>query len=216
MFTILFCIGIIVGMHCARLKQPASINKDSTEITQLLEKIWSRKPDPLNRAEPLIYCAVMDKCCEDKDRVEAISLMNQYSINSDGDRFLQIMQGCMNSSNSKKEDHVCSSVVKSKFSTEAIFNDNNVRIYMDIINHRVTGLNQFVDEISSTCNNKELHAFICLSNNKLMQKCIVKVLQKTYDGDYKNYQTNIEGLKEMMISANEQISEELSIDRNHD
>ena len=200
MFTILFCIGIIVGINCARLKQPASINKDSTEIAQLLEKIWSKKPDVLNYADPIIYCAIIDKCCEDKDRVEAASLMN-----SDGTRFEQIMQGCMNSSNSKKADHACSSVVKSPVSTETLFNDKNVQKYMNITN-RSTGLNKMVDEMSSACNSEELHAFMCLSNTKLMQKCIVKVLQENYDSDYKNYQTNIKALKEMMISANEHLS----------
>jgi hypothetical protein len=148
----------------------------------------------------------MDKCCEDKDRVEAVSLIGQYTIRTDGDRFVQIMQTCMNLSTSNKADHVCSSIVKSIVPTEIVFKDSNARKYFNIIDHHGTVLNDFIDRMHLACNSEELHAFICLSNKKLMQKCINKVLQKIYNDDYKNYQKIIENTKQVMIAANQQIS----------
>ncbi len=214
MFAILFCFAIVVGINGAWLKQPASINKDAVELTQLLEKLWSLKPDILNRLKPFVYCEIMDKCCEDKDRVEAISIMSQYIINTDDGRFEQIMQTCMNSSTSNMPDHVCSSIVKSIVSIETVYRDSNVRKYLDIIDRHGIGLSGIIDQIQLTCNSEEFHAFACLSNKKLMEKCANKVLQKIYNLDYKNYQKIIENAKQLMTEVNQQISTALTKDTN--
>ncbi len=207
MFVILVYITFVVDINGAWLKQPTSINNDAVELTQLSEKSWSLKPAIIMRAEPFIYCQVIDKCCEDEDRVEAVSLMHQRIQHAEEDRFVKLMHMCMNSSTSNKENQKCSSVVQSMISPETLFKDSDVRKYFSLIDHHNKELEHYFDLFPSSCNSEEVHAFTCLSNKKLIKKCVSKVLQNIYNNDYKNYQKTIVNIKKMLIILNQQLSE---------
>jgi hypothetical protein len=102
----LFSIIFVVDIHEAFLKTPASINKDAIEMAQLAEKLWSFKPDILNHARNLTYCPIIDQCCDEEDRSEAISLMNPFEYRALTDDLENVMERCMNTTKSNKKKTV--------------------------------------------------------------------------------------------------------------
>jgi len=208
-FDTLFCIIFVISINGVWLKPPASIDTDAIELTQLMEKFWSLKPIIFKRTRPWVYCQVIDKCCEDEDRSEAVSLISQYLDGTNRYRFIEVIITCMSSSTLNKADQLCSSIFESIIPARITYQNSDVKKYIRIIRKYKKELDNIFDQILSTCNSEEVHAFFCLSNKKLMETCVVKILQKLYDDDDddKNDQDFIVNTKQLLIDLNQQLSE---------
>jgi hypothetical protein len=205
-FISLFCISFFVDINGASIEQTVSINEDAIEIGELTEKLWSLKPAVLNNRKPLIYCQIIDKCCNDEDRDEAISLMSQFMDGTGKTRFVQIINTCMHSTNSNEGNQLCQTVVQSIIPSRIPYQNSNVEKYFDILSRSNRQLGGFFNHIISSCNSEELHALFCLSNKKLVENCAGKILQKIYDDDYENYQTIMLNTKRVLTDLNQQLS----------
>jgi len=201
----LFCIIFVVDVRGASLKTPASIDKDAIETARLVEQLWSFKPAILKRTKPLIYCQIIDQCCEDEDRLKGISLMNPLMSNNGVDSFENVMERCMNTTTSNKENQQCPVTIKSIIPSWTIFRNLDVKKYMDIVKKYMNKLEKVFEDTTFVCNSEEIHAFTCLSNTKLVESCAGKILQELYDYDYKNYQNNIKYIKQTLIDANQEL-----------
>lgn len=203
--TLLYII-FVVGINGAWLKESGSTNEDAIELTELIVKLWSLKPDVMKRARPLVYCRIINECCDDEERSEAISLMGQVIHGTPEYHFAEIMLTCINSTTANQANELCSSIVDSIISMRMASKYSNMKKYFDITNKYDKELNNLVNYILSTCNSEEIHAFFCLSNKKLMEICSGRVLQTIYDDDYKNYQETITNTKQILINLNQQLS----------
>jgi hypothetical protein len=196
----LFCITFIVVVHGASRKTPASIDKDAIEMAQLVEKLWSFKPAIIKRAKPLVYCQVIDHCCEEEDRSKAISLMD---LSMDENDFKNVMERCMNTTTSNQENQLCLTVLNSIVPEWTTYMSSDVRNYTDTVDKYMYKL-QF--NIPFACNSEEIHAFICSSNTKLVGSCARKTLEEIYDYNYKNYGKTIKYIKQTLMDANQELS----------
>ncbi len=206
MFAILFCIGIVVGINGAWLKQPASINQDAVELAQLTQKCWSLAPTVMKKARPLVYCRIIDQCCDDEDRTEAVSLFGQFIVGTDEGRFAQIMEKCMNSTNSNKGNQLCSSIVQSIIQPYIFHKHPDVKRFFNILDQYDKPISIVFDPIGSVCNSEETHSLICSSKITFAEKCISKALRKTYDDNSRDYQKNILDTKQAFTTINQQLS----------
>lgn len=205
-FVTLFCISFFIGINGASIEQPVSMNEDAIEIAELTEKLWSLKPAVLNNRRPLIYCQIIDKCCGDEDREEAISIMSQFMDGTGKNRFVQIMDKCMHSTDSTETNQLCPAVVQSFIPSRIAYRRSTIEKYFDILSRYNRQLGDFYDHITSSCNSEELHALFCLSNKKLVERCTDKILQKIYDNNYENYETITMNTKRVLTDINQQIS----------
>jgi len=203
----LFCIIFVVGAHGAAHKTPTSIDKDATELAQLAEKIWSFKPAILKRLKPLAYCQVIDQCCENEQRSEAISLFDQVMSNIYPDRLENLMEECVDTTTSNKEKQLCPGIIESIRPWWIIGRNPDAKKYRNIFMNYLMNITGF-DNIKGDCNSEEIHAFVCSSNTKLVKSCAGKILQEIYDNDYKNYPKTIKSLKQLLINANQELSKE--------
>jgi hypothetical protein len=206
MFVGLFCISFIIGINGASIEQAVSINERAIEIAELVQKVWALKPAALNYRKPLVYCQVIDKCCTDEDRTEAISLLSQFMDGTGKARFDQVMDTCMHSTDSSETNPSCSAVVKSMAPSRISYRRSSVEKYFDILSRFNQQLTGFFENVMSSCTSEELHALFCLSNKELVESCTGKILQKIYDDDYENYQTITEDTKRALMDLNQQIS----------
>jgi hypothetical protein len=206
MFAILFCIGIVVGINGAWLKQPASINQDAVELAQLTQTFWSLAPAAMKRAKPLVYCQIIDQCCNDEDRTEAVSLIGQSIDGTDEGRFVQTMQKCMNSTNSNEGNQLCPSIVQS-ISQSYIFRKHpDVKKFFNILDQYDKPIAIVFDPVGSVCNSEEIHSLICSSKITFAEKCISKALRKIYDNKSHDYQKNVLDAKQAFTTINQQLS----------
>jgi hypothetical protein len=202
----LFCIIFVVGINGAWLKQLTSIDEDANELAQLAEEFWSLKPAILKRAKPFVYCQIIDQCCNDEDRSEAVSLMGQYIYGSDGYQFAELMLTCMNPTASNKSNKLCLSTVESIVSLRTIYQNPDVKKYISITRNYEKELISIHNYVLSTCNSEEIQAYFCLSNKKLVETCSGKILQKIYDNVYTNYEEFVADTKQALIDINQQLS----------
>ncbi len=203
----LFCIIFVVGINGAWLKPLTSIDEDAIAITQLLEKFWSLKPAILKNTRPLVYCQIIDQCCEDEDRSKAISLMSQYIDGTDRYSFTEVMYTCINLTASNKADESCSSILTSVVPPRIAYSNSDVKKYFDIISKYVKELDHYFYDITLTCNSEETHAVLCSSDRKLIEICTGKILQKIYDDNDKNYQAIMMNTKRVLIDLHQQLFE---------
>ncbi|CAF3895380.1 unnamed protein product [Rotaria sp. Silwood1] len=56
------------------VKRQAFINKDAIQMAGLVARCWSLKSDGLSKKGSFAYCNVIEKCCSDEHRSQAISL----------------------------------------------------------------------------------------------------------------------------------------------
>ena len=209
-FVALFAIICMVGIEGASRKTPASINKDAIKLAQLAEKIWSLKPAILKQGRPLIYCEVMNKCCEEEDRSKAISFLDA-SNDLDFDGFENVMKQCMNTTTSNKGNQLCTAVIESIVPPWIIYRNANMGTYMGTMNRYIDIIDKYVknldksDEWALVCNGEEMHALLCLSNTKLVESCVGKMLQQLFDSDYKNYEKTIKDMKQILTKANQDL-----------
>jgi hypothetical protein len=204
----LIFINFVGDINGALLKSPASIDEDAVELAQLIQKLWSFRPALLQRTKPVVYCEFIDECCATEDRLEAISLIGQYSSSYARYHFNQIMATCMNSTRLQRENPFCSSFSGSIISQRMAYQNADVKKYIDVIdNHEKDFLKMFF-RITSTCNGEQMHALLCSTNKKLIQTCAGKLLQDIYDrNDYKNYQEIARKTNKGLVHIIQELSE---------
>ncbi len=195
------------GINGASLKHPVSIDENAIELTQLTEKFWSLKPDILKRTKPVVYCQIIDQCCDGEDRLEAVSLISQYIDGTDKYSLAEVLLTCMNSTTANKADQLCSSIIESIIPLRIMYQNSDVQKYINITSKYDKLLNNILDYILSTCNSEEIYALLCLSNEKLVEKCTGKILQKIYDDHYESYEAVMVYTKQVLIDLNQQLSE---------
>jgi hypothetical protein len=211
---VFFCIIFVVGINGAWIKQPASIDENAVELTQLTEKFWSLKPTIFKRTKPVVYCQIIDQCCDDEDRLEAVSLMSQYIDGTDRYSFAEVLLTCMNSTTAHEENQLCSSIIESIIPLRITYQNSDVQKYIHITNKYDKLLDNLLDYILSTCNSEEIYALLCLSNEKLVKTCAGRILQNIYDDHYKSYEAVVMYTKQVLIDLNQQLSEALITNTN--
>lgn len=204
---VLLCIIFVNEINGVSLRQWISIDEDTIELTELIGKFWSLKPNTLKRTKPLIYCRMIDTCCDEEDRLEAISSMSDF-IHGNGEiYFAEIMLTCLNSTVSNHPDSLCSSVVDSILSLRMASKYSDVKKYLDITSKYDKDIKNLINSILSTCNNEEIHSFFCLSQKKLMETCMNKVLQRIYNDNHVTYEDIIINTKQILFNLNQQLSQ---------
>jgi hypothetical protein len=204
---VFFCIADISGTS---LKPSTSIDKHATELAELIIETWSYRPALLRRTKPEVFCSIIDECCENEDRVEAISLIGLYSYGFARYHLNKVMKTCMNSTSSTKGKQYCSSFQEIIISQRTAYEDSVVKQYIDIIDSYEKDLLKMYFRISSSCNSQQIHALVCSSNPKLVEKCAEKMLHEIYDHhDYKNSQEIAMKIKQVLIELNQKLSEKL-------
>ena len=205
---VFFCINFVAGINVASLKPSTSIDKHATELAELIIETWSYRPALLRRTKPEVFCPIIDECCEDEDRLEAISLFGRYSYGFSRYYLNKIMETCMNTTSSIKGKQYCSSFQERIISQRIAYEDSVVKQYMDIIDFYEKDLLKMHYRISSSCNSQQIHALVCSSNPKLVEKCTEKMLHEIYDHhDYKNSQKIAMKIKQVLIELNQKLSE---------
>lgn len=200
----LFCIIFVVDVYGASRKISTSIDKDVIEITRRAEKLWSLKPAIFKRAKPMVYCQIMDQCCDTQDRLQAVSLLLENIFGTDGNRFVNIVETCMNTTTFNKENQLCSATVKSIVSPWMISQNLDAAKYMGIMYKFMNIFKEF-NYITFSCNSEEIHALFCLSSTKLVESCAGKMLQKIYDYDQKSYGKTIKRIKQIFINTEQEL-----------
>ena len=141
----------------------------------------------MKRKDQFLSCELIDICCKARNRTKAISLIGKAWENSSGRLADRIMEICVNSSTSSKVHRKCSAISKCKLFEETVGKDSAVREYTETINdsESISPINSVI--LGGRCSVKQLHAFTCSSNTKLVEECVRRILQKAYDKN-KNYQ----------------------------
>ncbi|CAF5105272.1 unnamed protein product, partial [Rotaria sp. Silwood1] len=185
-FASLSCIIFAISIHGTTVKRQAFINKDAIQMAGLVEKCWSLKPDGLSKKGPLAYCNVIEKCCSNEHRSQAISISASILKLNDDDAALSefIDTKCINSTTFDNENQWCSSfrlLVNDNILSERDVEDPDVEKYRTELQKYAQEASELLENALSTCTGEELYSFMCLSNKNLMKTCAGKLLQKLYD-----------------------------------
>ncbi len=206
MFFILFYFAIVVGINSAWVEQPVSINQDAVELARLAQQFWSLTPAIMKRAEPLVYCQIIDHCCSDEDRTEAVSIIGRSIFGTDKGRFEQIMEKCMNSTSSNKGNQLCSSIVQSIIPSHIFDTHPDMEKYFNIIDQHNNAINTVFSPMISVCKSEEIHSVVCSSKMTLVESCMSKALRNVFDDNFYDYQQNVLDAKETFTAMNQQLS----------
>ncbi|CAF0829027.1 unnamed protein product [Adineta steineri] len=190
------CISYING---ASFQLPTTIDNDATEFADLLEKFWNSKPGEINKVQPFIYCKVLETCCEEKQREEAIPLFFP-AFSGDKNRFLEIVGSCINSTEQNGGDKWCRTYSQEIISPWDLQSNLQVEQFEQLLDKFDKKVNIFDVSTTELCDDEEKYAFMCQSNKKLIQRCIHKLLRNTIKRfGYKSYKKLVMENKQAII-----------------
>ncbi|CAF3875015.1 unnamed protein product [Adineta steineri] len=198
----------ISSINGASLQLSTSIDSDAVELSNLVEKFWSSKPAEINKVQPFIYCKVLDTCCEEKQRQEAIPLFFTASFDiDDRNRFQEIVGSCVNSTEQNGRDKWCQTYSQEMISPWDLRSNSKVIQFGQLLMKFDKKITIFDMGTTEVCDDEEKYAFMCQSNKKSIQKCVGKLLQNAIKRfDHKTYEELVMENKQALIDINEEWS----------
>ncbi|CAF1180142.1 unnamed protein product [Adineta steineri] len=203
---ILSYVVFISYINGASSRSRTSVKRDAIELADLYGKFWASKPAVFNKVEPFIYCRVLETCCEEKQRQEAIPLSFFTSFGTDDrDRFLEIVGSCVNSTEQNGGDKWCQTYSQEVISSEDLRSNAHATQFAQLAMPFLQKLSRFEAGASDSCDNEEKYAMMCLSNKKLTQRCVHKTLKDLIKQfGYKSYKKLLTENKQALIDISQQ------------
>ncbi|CAF4598591.1 unnamed protein product [Rotaria sp. Silwood2] len=182
------------------------ISTDVKELSSLLEKFWSFISNTILK-ETKQKCQALAKCCSSKDYSKALSLM---AVNFSIDPLPVMFSACLGSLDPSHLAKTCPSALK--FEPDSDTDDDNSNPFIAQLNKSREPIRDILQNIARVCKSHEAYSYICLSNKKLLQTCVKKILQKQLNtngmksykelkNNYKNAFNSINILMEMVKSV---------------
>ncbi|CAF1394375.1 unnamed protein product [Adineta steineri] len=196
------------SINGASLQLSTSIDSDAVELSNLVEKFWSSKPAEINKVQPFIYCKVLDTCCEEKQRQEAIPLFFTASFDiDDRNRFLETVGSCVNSTEQNGGDKWCQTYSQEMISPWNLRSNPQAVQFKQVMMKLLEKLENIDPNAPDICDDEEKYAFMCLTNKKLTQRCVHKMLKDLIKRlGYKSFEELVMKYKQALIDINQEWS----------
>ena len=122
-------------------------------------------------------CKILSKCCAGKSYQAALSSLAENFINNPYDA---ARTTCLQSIDSDESNEICSEAVESD---ETLFEQTKEEkeiseLYLNVRKAHDKELQQSTVHLGNICNPKEVHAYLCMLNNKHLKSCIRKLIEK--------------------------------------
>ncbi|CAF0728755.1 unnamed protein product [Adineta steineri] len=204
---VLSYVVFISYINGASFKSRTSIHRDAIEFANLAETFWASKPDEFNKIESFIHCKVLETCCEEKQRKEAIPLVIS-ELPDDKNRFLEIVGSCINSTEQNGGDKWCRTYSQEIISPRVLWSNFQVRYFLQLMMEFLIKLGEIGAGREKVCDDEEMYAIRCLSNKKLIQRCVSKGLRDLMKRfDRKPYKNLVMETKQALSNINQKWSE---------
>ncbi|CAF0872286.1 unnamed protein product [Adineta steineri] len=205
---VLSYVIFISYINGASFQLPASTDSDAVELSNLVEKFWSSKPVEINKVDPVIYCKVVETCCEENQRQEAIPLFFSESFDTDDkNRFKEIVGSCVNSTVQKGGDKWCQTYSQEMISPWNLRSNSQVMQFRQVMMKLLEKRENIDNNTPDICDDEEKYAVMCLTNKKLTQRCVHKMLKDLIKRlGYKSYEELVMKYKQALIDINQEWS----------
>ncbi|CAF3725268.1 unnamed protein product [Adineta steineri] len=193
------------SVNGASVQLATSIDSDAIELADLMGKFWSSKPAEISKTEPFIYCKVLETCCKEENREEAVPLVFSGLLD-DKNRLLEIVGSCVNSTEQNGGNKWCDT-----YSQEIILPwDLRSNFQIEQFGQLLVKFDKKISifEVGAeVCDDEEKYAFMCQSNKKIVQRCFHKLLQNAIKQfGYKSYEELVMEDKQALIDINQEWS----------
>ncbi|CAF1072818.1 unnamed protein product [Adineta steineri] len=203
--VILFFMVFIVSINGVSIKPVSSTDNDAIELAQLAEKIWSLKPAALQTKGPLVICQFIDKYCTNENRFQAISSMVSSIVNEyrSKHRYARVLNKCISKTVLEETKQSCP-ILQQLISPTITQQDKfNIIQYQRVLMSYFTELNILISHVQTSCNDEEIHGFLCSSNMTLITTCTNKILREIYNDN--NYEEVIIKTKQALTDLNQEL-----------
>ncbi|CAF1146648.1 unnamed protein product [Rotaria sp. Silwood1] len=149
-------------------------------------------------------CQALAKCCSSKDYSKALSLM---AVNFSIDPLPVMFSACLGSLDPSHLAKTCPSALKFSsplaFEPDSDTDDDNSNPFIAQLNKSREPIRDILQNIARVCKSNEAYSYICLSNKKLLQTCVKKILEKQLNTNgMKNYKELTNNYKNAFNSIN--------------
>ena len=180
------------------------INADVKELYILIKELWSVSSDELKRANKRM-CQILIECCSPKTYPNVL-LGTIWAANNTSDPFIKARAVCIASPIRDDVDKTCPPVLPLNISfslpSSAVLDMDMYGKYQTAVEESiklVPVLSEFHTNIAHLCSSKEIHAYLCAMNYKLLTSCMNKILNKYLNSHSKKvYHKFVKNLKTIM------------------
>jgi hypothetical protein len=205
--VVLVFFAIIIGIINGSPQRPSTlIDTDAKQLSVSLDKLWTFMLN-VGVEEVKSKCEILVKCCSSKSYAPTLSRMaTNFSI----DPFAITFHACFGSLDPAHLAKACPSALTLRTPLKFVSNDDNYDDESDpiarILDKHIGVIKDLLKNIPPACNEKEVYAFLCQTNKKLLQSCIKKTLQKQFDSQgskkykevAKKFKDGVNGLLQMI------------------
>merc|ERR1712110_735183 len=155
------------------------MEKDVNDLSILLETYWINMPEDV--AKPVKQtCSVLKKCCSGKTYNNALlSMAGNFTDNP----YAAAQATCLETIDSDESNEICSATVESDALTvEQTKEEMEIsQIYLNVRMSHSQQMKQSANHLGNVCNAKEIHAYLCMLNNKHLKSCVKKLIQQQFE-----------------------------------
>jgi hypothetical protein len=180
------------------------IKTDVKELYLLIKKLWSVSSDELKRANKRM-CQILIECCSPKTYSKVLS-RTIWAANHTYDPFIEARAVCIDSPIHGDVVKTCPPAlsVNSSFSlpSQAALDMDVYKKYQTAVDESIKlipVLSDFYTRMAVECNSKEIHAYLCALNYKLLTSCMNKILKNYFNSHSKKiYHMYVKNLTTIM------------------
>ncbi|CAF1355408.1 unnamed protein product [Didymodactylos carnosus] len=212
---------LVVGANGASVALSTSIDEDAIQVTLLMRQHWSLRPAIIRNSRPFAICKFIDDCCGNEERLKAIPLMISSLRRHHNPTFPDVINTCTDSTVLDKTDQSCPALEQfNSLPLGYAINDPALHRYEKLImnyGEKILPIEQLLERMKNSCNDYEIHAFLCSSDKKLIESCIGKALQELHDDKgYEDYYEFIIKTKQILSDLNKELIKTSVDDTNTD